>query len=367
MNISGRRKHHICTVVIGKKGFFKKTMPMFLVLFSVLLIRIPNSVEKSVISSLALTSVNTRFTLNSSKSPSKNSYSPDITNVLKVSSPLFYNLSKEQNENVKEDLKNKKNENNQNTKKENIKEKSVISSNLKISNGTSYIVDSFGMVSKNIDYNAVSGAKKVLIVHTHGCETYSGKDGTGLGDDGSYRTRNTDKNVTSVGKTIADELKKRGVDVIYDDTLCDFPSYNSSYKKSMEVIESHLKSNPDIRFVFDIHRDAISDSDNNPIKLTTDINGQKCAQIMIVCGTDATGLTHPHWRENLTLGLKIQKRLEEKYPGLARPLNLREERFNMHKTKGSLIFEVGTHGNTLEEAQKSGTLLADAISDVICN
>jgi len=90
-----------------------------------------------------------------------------------------------------------------------------------------------------------------------------------------------------------------------------------------------------------------------------------CAQAMIVCGTDSMGLYHPSWKDNLTLGLKIQKSLEEKYPGFMRPLNLRKERFNMHMTPGSLIFEIGTHANTLEEAKNAALIVVEGILEVL--
>ena len=86
---------------------------------------------------------------------------------------------------------------------------------------------------------------------------------------------------------------------------------------------------------------------------------------MIVSGSDQLGLPNPHWEENLSLALKIQKSLDDKYPGLMRPVNLRTERFNMHMTYGSLIFEIGTHGNTLDEALASIKYLADGIEEVL--
>jgi stage II sporulation protein P len=126
-----------------------------------------------------------------------------------------------------------------------------------------------------------------------------------------------------------------------------------------------MKKYPSVKCVFDVHRDAIVDENDNKIKFTTEINGEKVSQIMIVSGSDQLGLSNPHWEENLSLALKIQKALDDKYPGLMRPVNLRKERFNMHKTYGSLIFEVGTHGNTLDEALASIKYFADGIEEVL--
>ena len=48
-----------------------------------------------------------------------------------------------------------------------------------------------------------------------------------------------------------------------------------------------------------------------------------------------------------------------------RPINLRKERFNMHLTEGSLLFEIGTHGNTLDEAIGACKYLAEGINEVL--
>lgn len=55
----------------------------------------------------------------------------------------------------------------------------------------------------------------------------------------------------------------------------------------------------------------------------------------------------------------------ELYPNLMRPILLREERFNQQISIGSVILEVGSNGNTLEEAKRGGAHAAQAIADVL--
>jgi len=62
---------------------------------------------------------------------------------------------------------------------------------------------------------------------------------------------------------------------------------------------------------------------------------------MFVVGTDGTGLEHPNWRENLKLAIKLQQKLNEKYPGITRPIYISRNRYNQHLTNGSLIVEIG--------------------------
>ncbi len=292
--------------------------------------------------------------------------------ILRQTSPLF--TEDEDNISVfnpkgadmpKEDEKEENEEENLPITNGNVIEKSIAGGSLEIANATDYEIDALSLVSSNIRYNASSKEPSVLIMHTHGCETYSDLNGKGLGDDGGYRSTKDGNNVVSIGETLSHELEKRGIKTIHDKTLCDYPSYNSAYKTGMGLNDWYLNRYPSIRFIFDIHRDAIIQSDQTPVKLTAEIGGEKCAQAMIVCGTDKLGLSHPYWKDNLTLGLKIQKIANEKYPGLMRPLNLREERFNMHQTKGSLIFEIGTCANTMDEAKRCAVYLADCVSQVL--
>lgn len=251
------------------------------------------------------------------------------------------------------------------TTNENIIQKSIVSQNLSIINTTSYKVDAPALASADIKYDATGDSPKILIMHTHACETYSDENGVAIGDNGGYRTVDNSKNVTAIGETIYEKLRESGLSVIHDKTLCDSPTYNASYKKALGLIDWYTNKYPSIEFVFDIHRDAITDKDSAPVKLLYEQSPVPCAQAMIVCGTDSMGLYHPGWKDNLTLGLKIQKALEEKYPGFMRPLNLRKERFNMHMTPGSLIFEIGTHANTLEEAKNAALIVVEGILDVL--
>lgn len=284
---------------------------------------------------------------------------PDAQHIMSYASPVFTKseIKKTSNPEIKETIK-------EETK---IASKSIPSKNLEIKNETAYSIDAASLEKTQRFYD-VSGEKpKILIIHTHASETYSNNKGKGLGEKGSYRTTDTSKNMVSIGERMAEIFEENGISVIHDKTLCDYPSYNSSYVKSLGVIGWYLERYPEIEFVFDIHRDAIEDSTGVPAKLICQISKKDVAQAMIVCGTDAMGLSNPFWKDNLILALKIQKNLEEMYPGFMRPLNLRKERFNMHKTKGSLLFEIGTHGNTHIEALRSVEYLTEGIIKTLKN
>ena len=230
-----------------------------------------------------------------------------------------------------------------------------------IKNETDYSIDVPAILNEKITISTKT--PKVLIVHTHGSESYTPSDKYQYTESGNYRTQDRDFNVIRVGEELAKSLRKKGIDVIHDKSINDYPSYNDSYNKTGDKIQKHIDSDKDIVFVFDIHRDATGEGEGI-VKFVTDVKGKKSAQVMMVCGSDVN-LKHPNWRKNLALAVHIQNDFEEKYPGLLRPLNLRKERFNMHLTTGSILFEIGTNGNTLEEALVSAKFLGEGLGDII--
>ena len=139
----------------------------------------------------------------------------------------------------------------------------------------------------------------------------------------------------------------------------------ASYSRSYESIQSYLDMYPSIKIVIDLHRDAIQAADGTVYKTIAQVEDTTCAQVMMVMGTDAAGLNHPNWRENLKLALQLQNEMNTLYPSLAKPIWLSEYRYNQQATPGSMLVEIGCTGNTLEEALAAVRYFADAASNVI--
>lgn len=231
--------------------------------------------------------------------------------------------------------------------------KSVVANDIIVSNFAQKSFDIPYLLSLPLSYEKTEGYK-VLIIHTHTTESY-------LPDD---RCEDQTKNVVRVGEEFAKVLNENGIKTLHIKKVHDAP-YNKSYINELATIEETLKQYPSIEVIIDVHRDALYNSKNEKLKPVTTVNGEKAAQVMLVCGTNAMGLQHDYWQNCFSFALKIQKRMNERYPNLARPVNLREERFNTHKTKNSVIFEIGANGNTLEEAVLAGSCAANCIADVI--
>lgn len=242
-----------------------------------------------------------------------------------------------------------------------IKALNIKGKNLEIKNETTYLPDINSLLYSPLEFKK----PEILIVHTHGSESYKMDDLDFYKEGDSDRTTDINYNVIRVGDELEKELKKYGFKVTHAKDINDYPSYNQSYNKTLQVIEYYLKKNKNIQIVLDIHRDSIIRNDGSKIKFLTEIQGENVAQIMIVCGTNQAGLENNTWQENLKFAIKMQNYMENKIPGFARPLNLRQERFNTHLTYGSMIIEVGSSGNTLGEALASTKYIAEAINEVL--
>lgn len=229
-----------------------------------------------------------------------------------------------------------------------------------LKNETDYSVSENTFKSTPLKFSENSA---VLIIHTHTTECYSPQENISIPDNG--RSTDESKNMIVVGKVLKETLEDLGIPVIHDTTFHDYPSYQGAYGRSLATAKKHLSENKKIELILDIHRDAITTENGNKVKLVKEINGEACAQLMIVCGTDGGGLSHPGWRNNLNFAVKLQQNMNSAYPGLMRPINVRKERFNQHLTPGSLIIEVGTHGNSLEEAKTSAAFIASEIGKLL--
>ena len=234
---------------------------------------------------------------------------------------------------------------------------------LEINNATNYNVDLDAMCAAELATKLTHEGPEVLIVHTHTTECFDGDAMSGE----SERTTNPDLNMCAVGDVIAETLEAHGIETVHDTSIHDYPTYQSAYTRTLETINKNMEQYPSIKVVLDVHRDAYIYNDGSKLRVAAEINGAETAQVMLVIGTDSMGLYHPHWRDNLTLAAKIQNAAEIMYPGLMRPINLRRERFNMHVTRGSLLLEIGSNGNSLAEAKTAGAYIADAIAAALLN
>ena len=233
-----------------------------------------------------------------------------------------------------------------------------------IKNDTDKTVDIPALASQRVDL-ALGAGPQILIYHTHGSEAYTQTETYRYTESDAYRTTDCTRNVVQVGEAMAEVFRAMGFEVIHDPTLYDYPVYNGSYERSRAGIEQWLTQYPTIKFVLDVHRDALVSEDGAAYKLISQEGEEKVAQVMLVIGSDAGGSPHPRWQENLALAVKLQLLLTGQYEQLARPITLRSTRFNQDTSPGALLVEVGGHGNTLEEAIAGGRKFAQTAGELL--
>ncbi len=209
------------------------------------------------------------------------------------------------------------------------------------------------------------GTPQVLLYHTHTTESYMTEEGDTYYSDMPTRTTDEDANVIAVGNAIAAKLEAAGIGVIHDTTIHD-KSYNGSYTRSAETVSAYLEEYPTIQVTLDIHRDAMTAEDGTRYKPTVEINGKKAAQVMLICGCDDDGtLGFPDWEYNLRLAVRLQRACAAISGNFARPLSFCPRNYNENLTHNSLLLEVGTEVNTVEEAAYSGALFGGALAEVL--
>lgn len=234
---------------------------------------------------------------------------------------------------------------------------------ISIQNTTSQAVDVAALAAAPVEISLETGGPQILIMHTHGTEAYT-MDGTDIyTPSDTSRTTDPNYNVVRVGEEIAGVLTEMGFSVLHDTSLYDYPAFSGAYDRSKAGVERYLAQYPSIRIVLDVHRDALVGENGETYKTLATVDGAETAQVMLVVGSNDTGLEHPHWKENLTLAIRLQGGMNALSPTLARPITIRTNRFNQQLTTGSLLVEVGSHGNTLQEALAAARLFARAAGE----
>lgn len=204
----------------------------------------------------------------------------------------------------------------------------------------------------------------VLIYHTHTSESF-----LPYGDsfDADYPNRSGDpsRNMTAVGDAICESLSERGISSVHDCTVYDAPMFTGAYYRSADGMTKILEKYPSIKIVLDIHRDGIINEDGSLVAPIAGIDGKNAAQFMIITGCDDGDMGMPDYMENFKLACLLQNCAEEAYPDLARALLFDYRNYNQDISTGALLIEVGSHGNSLDEAVYTGELLGNIIADAL--
>lgn len=205
----------------------------------------------------------------------------------------------------------------------------------------------------------------VLVYHSHTTEGYTLLDVGYYTKSTDLRSDDSEKNMVRVGDELCAYLEKFGIGVVHDRTTHD-QDYSGAYDSSRKTVTSYLEKYPSIEITIDVHRDDITYDNLTKVKPTAKINGKKAARMMIIAGCEYNRVKNfPDWEYNLRFDLAVQNQVEKMYPGLMRPILFSERKYNMDMTRNSFLLEVGTDGNTLDEACYSARLFATALAELL--
>ncbi len=216
------------------------------------------------------------------------------------------------------------------------------------------------MLTPNIN---LENKKDIIIYHTHTCESYTQSAGFEYTPSGNFRTTDLNFSVVRVGRELKNMLTNYGFNVVHNETYHDYPAYSGSYNRSLTSIKNDLVANPNTQIVIDLHRDAVGEG--GKYAPTVKIGDDYVAQIMFVIGTDGGGLAHKEWVQNLKFAIKIVQKGNELYPGLFKPIMVRNSRYNQHVAKAATIMEIGATGNTMEQCLNSMKYLSKVMDEAL--
>lgn len=187
--------------------------------------------------------------------------------------------------------------------------------------------------------------RPVAIYHTHTAESYVPTDGT--------ESEPFQGGILQVGKTFADALEERGVNVIYNDTRHD-PHDNNAYMRSRRTATELMKENPIA--MFDVHRDGIPDPDF----YYDTIAGKEVTQIRLVIGNQ-----NPKKESNQDFAKRLMAYANQQNPDIVKEIFTGKGNYNQDLMSTMMLFEAGTHTNKRERAEEGVVLLADAVPVVL--
>lgn len=199
----------------------------------------------------------------------------------------------------------------------------------------------------------------VGIYHTHWWESYVSEMPKNA--EPPFESVDSAKSVVSVGSRLADGLRKKGIYSVHATAKPESPDgYTGAYMESLKVAQYVLKQYPSVKILIDLHRDSAPREN-----MIATIGGKTVAKVGIVVGMGSENLAQPRAPQNMAFAKQLAETMERKFPGLLYRIDPQQARFNQHLSPGSLILEMGSQENTLEEVQRSADLIAEVLADLV--
>jgi stage II sporulation protein P len=241
--------------------------------------------------------------------------------------------------------------------------------------GTQYIANSVSQVMASVTNNnkettpviesnlLTNNDPLVFIHHTHNTESFMPL--LNINDPDNAVAVDNKKNITLVGKKLAEELTTRNIKVLHGYTNFEQIlnneglKHHESYAVARERVKHVLSEKKNIKLVIDIHRDT-----HKHAQTTVEISGESVSKIAFVVSDLSS-----KYEENKYIAELLHNKLQEKYPGLSRGIFFQggtdtQNTYNQDLFGNSLLLEIGGVENTLEEEYRSSEILSEVIDEV---
>lgn len=193
----------------------------------------------------------------------------------------------------------------------------------------------------------------VLILHAHAGEGYTPAGTVGIPENESVgRGEGRETSVVGIGAYLSDVLTAAGVSVVHCEIPFDSGGNAGAFDRAEAAVTEMLALYPGVRYVIDLHREGGIDRDGNVLRALTEADGEVYAQIRLYAPAgDSTALA---WAIDAAMndgGRRVCRGVAEIPAGFSW-----EERGIL-----SLRPEIGTAGNSQEEAERAARAFAEAL------
>ena len=226
-------------------------------------------------------------------------------------------------------------------------------------NLTDGVIDMQAVMAASCRIPAPRGKVSVLIIHTHTGEGYNREGALYLDADDDEFARSADGSdgVLAVGARIAETLNKAGIGTIHCKTVFDGESNREAYARAAEAITTFRLAYPGLVCVIDVHRAATTDASGNIVRSLAVRDGQGIAQTQVICGMGAETTS----KTNLALCMRLHQNMNALFDGSCAGVICKPQSLHGELLPFALTLEIGTCGNTIEEALASADVAAQGL------
>ena len=136
--------------------------------------------------------------------------------------------------------------------------------------------------------------------------------------------------------------------------------YYKSYDASRIYMDDTKKSNPNLKYFIDVHRDSLPKE-----QTTIEINGKSYAKVIFLIG-----LENPNYEKNIAFTSKINDKLENKYPNISKGIYKKGGStvngvYNQDNSEYTILIEIGGYENTISEVMNTTLAFCEVFMEVI--